>query len=170
MDFLSALALVLLTLVGYSAGAVIGAKKRLLSPELIDLGVVVVLWILALSSRSVLGKWVAIAAWLVLGGLVSYVLSIVRLRNTPVKTGGAGTGKREGNLLKQLWENWKGFASEMGNYQGRILLAFFYFLVVTPFGILVRLFSDPLQVKHSDDSWNAYPPTGVGLDDARRQF
>lgn len=172
MDFLSGLALVLLTLVGYSIAAVIGAKDRLPTPRLLDLAVVVVLWIIALFSRSALGKWTAIGVWLVAGGVVSFVLNSARRNKTPSKAKKAADPSQAGNFLKRLWEGWKGFAAEMGNYQGRILLAFFYFLVITPFGVLVRLFGDPLRTRVSTNPsfWDDRPAVGSELDEARRQF
>ena len=39
--------------------------------------------------------------------------------------------------LRLLRRGWKGFASRMGNYQSRELLALFYFLVAAPFGLAV---------------------------------
>ena len=172
MEFLSGLALVLLALVGYSIGTVVGAKDRSPTPRLLDLAVVVVMWIIALFSRSALGKWTAIGVWLVAGGLVSFVLSSARRNEMPSKAKTAVIPGQEGDLLKRLGEGWKGFAAEMGNYQGRILLAFFYFFVITPFGVLVRLFSDPLRTKFlpKPSFWDNRPATSSGLDEARRQF
>jgi hypothetical protein len=169
-DFLSGLALVLLTLVGYSTGAVIGGKGKSVAPKLLDLGVVVMLLIAALTSRAVLDRWVAIVVWLVIGGLVSLVLSSMRRGKMPART--ERVPAREGNPLTHLWEGWKGFAADMGNYQGRILLALFYFVVVTPFGLLVRLLSDPLRVKYSagNSFWVSRSGVGTELDEARRQF
>ncbi len=48
MEFVSGLALVLLTLVGYSSGAVLGARRKTPVPGLFDLLVVVILWAAAL--------------------------------------------------------------------------------------------------------------------------
>lgn len=146
MDFLGGLALVLLTLAGYSIGAVIGARDRSPAPRLLDLAVVAVLWTIALFSWSVLdiGTWTAIGIWLGAGGTVSLVLSSARRTSTRTRMNRVGGS---GSFLTRCLEGWKGFAIEMGSYQSRILLAFFYFLVVSPFGILVRLFSDPLNTK-----------------------
>lgn len=165
MDFLSGLALVLLTLVGYSIGAIIGARDRVPTPRPLDLATVVVLWAVALLSRSILGKWVAIGVWLIASGLVSFVLSGARRNKMRPKA------KKE---QSSIWEGWKDFSAEIGNYQGRVLLAFFYFLVVTPFGLLVRLFNDPLQVKppSSPSFWENRSALNREnrLDEARSQF
>lgn len=170
MNFLSGLALILLTLVGYSIGAVIGGRNKRVVPKLLDLVVVVVLWSLALASRPFLGRWAAIGVWLVGGGLVSFVLAVIRRGKMPAKKVPTLTGS--GNLLQRVWGEWRGFAAEMGNYQGRMLLAFFYFAVVTPFGVLVRLLGDPLRVKHSaSTSFRVNrSATNIDLDEARRQF
>lgn len=170
MNFFSGLALILLTLVGYSTGAAIGGRNKAVAPKLLDLGVVVVLWALALASRPFLGRWAAIGVWLIGGGLVSFVLAAIRRGKTPVRKVPAPTGS--GNLLQRVWGRWKGFAAEMGNYQGRMLLAFFYFVVVTPFGVLVRLLGDPLRTRRSASTsfWVNRSATNTELDEARRQF
>jgi hypothetical protein len=164
------LALILLTLVGYSTGAVIGGGNKTVAPESLDLVVVVVLWALALASRPFLGRWVAIGVWLVGGGLVSFVFAAVRRGKMPTRKVPALSGS--GNLLQRIWGRWKGFAAEMGNYQGRILLAFFYFVVVTPFGVLVRLLGDPLRTRRSAGTsfWVNRSTANTDLDEARRQF
>jgi len=172
MDFISELALVLLTLAGYSMGAVLGSRDRSATLQPLDLGVVVILWIAALASRASLGRWTAIGLWLVAAGLVSFGLTSLRRNKMPARTTRATTSIQERGSLKGLWEGWKGFATEMGNYQSRILLAFFYFVAVTPFGLLVRLFGDPLRTKLSTGPsfWVTRAPAITELDEAKRQF
>jgi hypothetical protein len=172
MDFVSGLALVLLTLVGYSLGAVIGAKDKIPVPRLLDLVVVVVLWIVALLSRPVFGKWAAIGVWLLVGGAVSVVLSSVRRSTMAARETATTAAGRMPGLLKRLWNGWKDLAARMGNYQGRVLLAFFYFVVVTPFGVLVRVFSDPLRTRSLTTSsfWEKRSAASGELEEARRQF
>ena len=74
--------------------------------------------------------------------------------------------------LRRWWERWKAFAAEMGNYQGRTLLAFFYFIVVTPIGIPLRLFGDPLRLRRADGSsfWEERRPVSQELEKAKEQF
>ena len=146
MNFLSTIALILLTLVGYSSGAVIVGRGVKKSPEWFDLAIVALLLAAALVARAAIGRQIVIPTWFVLSGLLSALLTQLtkgrysegrsqrRATPAPVASG----------FLRQTWERWIIFAREMGNYQGRILFAFFYFIVVTPFGIGVRLFSDPL--------------------------
>jgi hypothetical protein len=172
MDFISKLALILLTLTGYSMGAVLGSRDRSATPQPLDLGVIVMLWIAALASHANLGRWAAIGLWLIVAGLMSFGLTSLRRNKMPTKATGTMTSIQERGFLKGLWESWKGFAREMGNYQSRILLAFFYFVAVAPFGLLVRLFSDPLRIKLSTRSsfWVTRAPASAELDEARRQF
>lgn len=171
MDFVSKLALILLTLAGYSMGAVLGSRDKAATPQPLDLGVVVILWVAALASRASLGRWTAIGLWLVVAGLVSFGLTSLRRNRMPARTRAATFIQQRGSL-KGLWEGWKGFAGEMGNYQSRILLTFFYFVVVSPFGLMVRLFGDPLRTKLSDGPsfWVTRAPVGTELDEAKRQF
>jgi hypothetical protein len=172
MDFISGLALVLLTLAGYSMGTVLGSGDKSATPKPLDLGVIVILWIAALASRASLGRWTAVGLWLVAAGLVSCGLTSLRRNKMPARTTQATTSIQERSFLKGFWEGWKGFAREMGNYQSRVLLAFFYFVAVAPFGLLVRLFGDPLQTKLSTGPsfWVTRAPISTELDEARRQF
>jgi hypothetical protein len=141
MELIAGLALVLLTLVGYSSGSVLGATGRDPTPRIFDLLVVVLLWIAALGTRSTLGKWGAIAIWLVIGLIVGVVLARIRIgsypRAQPLDTGPG------------LWNAWKGFSRRMGNYQSRVLMAFIYFVIVLPFGLGVTLLADPLEIKRA---------------------
>lgn len=172
MSFLSGLALILLTLVGYSSGAVLAGRDRQVMPGLLDLGTIVVLWVLALMSRGSLGKWLAILIWLIIACSISALLTTLRLGRYPVRKEKAHQVPRNVTGLKTLWEKWKVFAAAMGDYQGRAMLAFFYFLVITPFGLAVRLFGDPLAIHHQGQTsaWAERQPLRDELDEARKQF
>lgn len=52
--------------------------------------------------------------------------------------------------------------------QAWFLSTLFYFTVMIPFGIGVRLFSDPLAIKGSA-AWLQREPVGRSLEEARRQ-
>jgi len=51
------------------------------------------------------------------------------------------------NLLKSFWKKWLKIAKVIGNFQAQVLFTIFYFLVLFPVGIGMRLFSDPLTLK-----------------------
>jgi len=74
-------------------------------------------------------------------------------------------------MLRKIWERWKIIAQKIGDFQARLILTLVYFIAVMPFGILVRLLSDPLAVKKKNRETMWFPkeldePT---LENARRQ-
>jgi len=173
MAFLSVLALVLGALVGYSAGAVLAGRGKQVVPGLLDFLVIAALWAAALLLRAAIGHSLSIVVWLLAAGLTSAFLISVRWRSRPAKQERRMPAvNRRAGLLHSIWNGWKGFAAELGNYQGRALMAFFYFIVVTPFGLPVRVFSDRLGLKTRSGSsyWEPQDNAALGLDDARRQF
>ena len=165
MDFVSGLALVLLTLVGYSSGTVLGTRRKTPAPNPHDLLVVVVLWAAALSTRAALGKWPAIAVWLVAGVAAGFVLAHMRLAQYPTATAAAPG--------RSLWDGWRSFARRMGNYQSRMLMSFLYFTVVLPFGLAVTFLSDPLGIRHAGNP-STWRPKHIAakpsLEEAGRQY
>ena len=55
--------------------------------------------------------------------------------------------------LKALCSAWKRLAHKIGNFQARVLLTVLYAIVVLPFGLPARIFSDPLKIKHRPTKW-----------------
>ena len=73
--------------------------------------------------------------------------------------------------LQKFWEGWKGFGHFIGNLIARIVLSLFYFTVFVPFGLGVRLFSDPLKIKTQPASFWVPRETGdQKLEEVLRQF
>jgi hypothetical protein len=60
----------------------------------------------------------------------------------------------------------------MGDIVGRVFLMIFYFTVALPFGVGVRLFGDPLDIKDKDKaaSWIKRKAHEPSLETARNQF
>ena len=171
MDFFGVLALILLTLVGFSSGAVIAGRGEKEPLGLLDLGVAILFLALALGTRSVLERWLAIPIWFILAGLGSALLTGIRYKDRSTKKVPSPNLTEKGPVRRVLdW--WKVFATKLGNYQGRLMFAFFYFVIVTPFGIGVRLFSDPLKVKRAGraTNWLERSPVKHGLEAGREQF
>jgi hypothetical protein len=74
-------------------------------------------------------------------------------------------------LLKKIWEGWKAFGQFLGNMLARVVLTIFYFTVFVPFGLGVKLFSDPLQIKMQPDSfWRPRSTGDQTLTESLRQF
>ena len=171
MDFFGGLALILLTLVGFSSGAGIACRREKEPLGLLDLEVAILFLALALGTRSVLGKWLAIPIWFILAGLGSALLTKIRCKDQKIDKRDRLLQVKKG-LLKRTWDGWKVFAAKIGNYQGRLMFAFFYFIVVTLFGIGVRMFSDPLKVKRGGGTtcWSERSPVKHDLEASREQF
>ncbi len=71
--------------------------------------------------------------------------------------------------LKNLWSAWKRIAHKIGNFQARVILTVLYAIVVLPFGLAVRLFSDPLRIKHRPTRWLDHPAETHDLSWAQKQ-
>ena len=85
MNFLSALALILLTLVGYSSGRVLARYTHKVMPGLLDVILVIFLWVGALYTRGGLGKGWAILIWLFFGGVIGLLVSLLMRDGQAVK-------------------------------------------------------------------------------------
>ncbi len=74
--------------------------------------------------------------------------------------------------LRNLWESWKEIAEYIGDFQARLLLTIFYFSVAVPFGLLIRLFGDPLNIRKLplESAWIARSTGDIDLEDTQRQF
>jgi hypothetical protein len=72
-------------------------------------------------------------------------------------------------MLKRVWQTWKQAAHAVGTFQARVLLTVFYAVLVLPFGIVVRLFSDSLRIKSRPTQWLDRPDETHDLPWAKRQ-
>ena len=74
--------------------------------------------------------------------------------------------------IRNLWEWWKRVAKKIGDFQARVILTIFYFIVLGPFALGVRLGSDPLAIKtNNPHGW--HPKTdgkGTPIEQATKQF
>ena len=71
--------------------------------------------------------------------------------------------------IRGIWRIWIRFGNAVGNLVGRVLLTVFYFTVFAPFGIGMRLFGDPLAIKHSHrPQWLKREIESSTIEDARR--
>jgi len=53
--------------------------------------------------------------------------------------------------MKKAWEKWKEIAEKIGNFQANLIFSLFYFVLVTPIGIIASLFKDLLFTKSSPE-------------------
>jgi hypothetical protein len=73
-------------------------------------------------------------------------------------------------MLRKFWEAWKRIAQKIGNFQARVLLTIIYASLVLPFGLLTRLFADPLRVRRRPEGWIDHPDVIYDAASARRQW
>lgn len=72
-------------------------------------------------------------------------------------------------MLKRAWQAWKRLARKIGDFQARVLLTIFYALLIFPFGMAARLFSDRLRIKRLPMQWLDHPKEAYDIEWARRQ-
>ena len=83
------------------------------------------------------------------------------------------TGKVEAlSMPRRLWEWWKRVGKKIGDFQARLLLSFFYFVIIAPFSLVVRWGSDPLSLKpNTPRGWTLRDDVGEApLERATKQF
>jgi hypothetical protein len=71
--------------------------------------------------------------------------------------------------LKSLWSAWKRLAHKIGNFQARVILTILYAVVILPFGVATRLFSDSLAIKHRPTKWLDRAPETHDMSWAQKQ-
>lgn len=91
---------------------------------------------------------------------------------------GSGKSKKAEQTKKQHvfrrgWEGWKKIARKIGDFNARVILTIFYFVLMLPFALLVRFLTDPLHIKEkSPKRWQAIEekPDLTPLERAEKQF
>jgi hypothetical protein len=176
MQILSLLALILLSLTGYSGGAVGQARAvRDLKPRGIDLALVLVIWAGAVTSRIVwaLNRWLLIVLWILVAAVIGYLAGVFRREERPLKKPRMDAGEPpSAPSERSIWERWKDFSRRMGGFQSRIILSLFYFFFVSPFALAVKTFSDPLRLKQRsiESYWLQKQEGQADIEEFRRQF
>ncbi len=76
------------------------------------------------------------------------------------------------HFLRAAWQGWKRIAEKIGRFQAKLLWGLLYFVLVAPFALGVKVFSDPLRIKKrpSPSWWLEKPRQTLTLEDAHRQF
>lgn len=73
-------------------------------------------------------------------------------------------------ILKNLWKSWKSLARKIGEFQSKVILTVFYFLLA-PFGLFFSIFKDELKMKkQTESSWIIKHKQSESLTDLSRQF
>jgi len=58
--------------------------------------------------------------------------------------------KKKQNIFRRLWEGWKKIARKIGDFNARVILTIFYFILLCPFALIMKLFTDPLEIKNKE--------------------
>ena len=74
-----------------------------------------------------------------------------------------------GTVWRRLWRWWKRVGRKIGDFQARVLLTLFYFVILAPFAVIVRWKADPLGLRRGG-GWLPIVRTAEPLERARRQF
>jgi len=176
MEILSGIALVLLSLVGYSGGAVGRAgKRRSVSPTALDLILVVFIWGGAIYSRRAYDfeTWLLIPAWMALSAVLGGTAVSLRRLPDPAEIEPRAEMERPPGRFTKSWARWKRFSLRMGGFQSRMILSFFYFILVTPAALIIKALADPLRLKrrrHGRSDWIVRPESPAEIEEFRRQF
>lgn len=172
MELLNAVALVLLTLFGYSCGRVLFTAQRGLNPGVFDIVLSIALSITAVWARGFLGRWAALGLFILIGLIVGVIITLLQLSSLPQAKKSAAATDHPGTLFGKIRKSLSLYFARVGNFQSRILLSWFYFIILMPFGIIVRLTSDPLAIKAEahESYWKSVTEKSDSLESARRQY
>lgn len=167
MDLLHAAAVLLLSVFAYSVGRAAGTAAERPRPRPADVLAAplaaAVLLAASLLTAAALGLLVA-----ALGGFLAG-LSLGALREAlpgprPAGTGRPAAGGEEPSGRRYLLR--------VGELQGRLFLALFYFLLVPPFALILRLGPDPLALEEPREGGSGYwrAAEAPGDDGLRRPY
>jgi hypothetical protein len=173
VGFISIVALIFLSLLGYSIGAIsVAGKSRDLKPVISDLVLVILIWAGAIYSRAALhvNRWLLILILLIAASFIG--MASVLLRWHSLRIIGNASKEPATSANKHVYRPWRSFSLRLGSFQSRILLSLFFFIFITPAAILVKAFSDPLKIKKHDEasSWLSKEEIETDLKQYRRQF
>lgn len=81
------------------------------------------------------------------------------------------TGDGRPGFWRRAWKRWMRIAEVVGDFQARVVLSLFYFLIVFPFGMAVRLFGDPLKIRgRRETGWSTFVERARTGKEGQRQF
>jgi hypothetical protein len=173
MGFISALALIMLTLVGYSSGVVLASSGKKRMPAFIELIFILLLIIFLFRWRETWGEWQTIGSGVLVAGILGAIVVTIRRSDLADEAEPPLPDNfMSMNIFKQLWERWKLFAEKLGNFQSRLIMGYFYFFIVTPFALIMKFGSDPLTLKgtNSQSEWTTFDNTSRTLEESKRQY
>lgn len=175
MPLLGYIAQVVLTMAGFSLGATVGRRGRsLVLPSLLDVPLLFLLCSGAVVLRGYTSHWPALGIAICGGFLASAAVAGARPRTPPAEARGIddpdGASSPRG-FLASIRAAWKRRATAMGSFQGRMILAVFYFTLLAPFGLVHRLSAGSiLSARNRAPAWHRRDADACTLESARNQF
>lgn len=153
MELLHGAAVLLLSVFAYSAGHAAAARAEHPRPSPVDVVLAPAVAVALLLAALHLPKWVglplAVGAGLVAGLCVRALADAL----APSSRGEERTPAEPGAGDEPAWRR---YLFRVGDFQGRLVLALVYFVVVTPFALVVRFGQDPLQLRSSAGNPHTY--------------
>ena len=74
-------------------------------------------------------------------------------------------------ILKKIWKRWVKIAHVIGVFQSKLILTIFYFLILSPAGIIFTLFKDGLGLKKSPKSkWVLKDKQAQTIEELKEQY
>ena len=72
-------------------------------------------------------------------------------------------------IIDIAWQRFSINSAIVGDLNGRFIATLFYFTILAPFGLLSRLFMDPLRRKSRESRWLERPPMPEDIASAKQQ-
>ena len=73
-------------------------------------------------------------------------------------------------IFRTAWDRWQIIARINGDYIARLIVNLFYFTIMVPFALGVKLLADPLALRGKRVAWLERKAVGSKLPDAHSQF
>jgi len=174
VHFLTTLAVLLLSLSGYSLGVVIkSGKSGTRKPVSLDLILVILMWagVVFSLSRAALSRWIWLATWIAAGLVLGWVVTAIRGYSEAEQMSVVEPRKDKKPAEFKRWKAFREYSFKMGTFQSQILLGLLYLIGFGIVGLAVRLFSDPLRIKRSSQGsyWTPRPEIPADLELFKRQ-
>jgi len=171
---LATIAVLLLSLVGYSLGNVLRFGKRpVRKPVAGDILFVLLMWAAVIFTRSRLpvSKWLMLAAWIAAGIVLGYLMSLLLGYSKSEKRAASQAHPAAPGEVRKRFQAWREQSAKLGTFQSQILLGLLFLIVFAPVALGVKLFSDPLHIKKSgtNSQWLPKKPVASDIELFKRQ-
>jgi hypothetical protein len=176
LEALTYVVLVLLSLVGYSGGATSQAGKNTdLKPVILDLILAVLIWAAAIYCQLTcdFNKWLMILAWIGISAVLGIVTEFFRRLQRRNESKQQQIENLTSALFKRLWHRWVDLSRRMCSFQSRIMLSLFFFILISPAAMMIKVLKDPLQIKKKKvmgSYWSIRTQKSEEFEHYRRQF